>query len=134
MARADKAEHCHARSARGDDSRDAVLDHEAISRLDAHPKRRMQKKIRTWFSFRDLGGGENVGREQGLIAGHAKRQAYSLRPTGGGDAHASPQTFDRLPHAFDPLQLAREGRKNLARKILTKSLGQWRPEFGFDSE
>ncbi len=73
MARADKAEHCHSRSARGDDSGDAVLNHEAVFRLDAHRARRMQKKIRTWFSLRDLGGGENVGREQGLVAGHAKR-------------------------------------------------------------
>ena len=40
---------------------------------------------------------------------------------------------DRLPHAFDALQLARERRENLARKIVGKLLGQRRPELGFDS-
>ena len=73
MTGADKPEHHHPRGAPSDDSRDAVLDNQAVFRLDAHRARRVQKKIRTWFSIRDVGGGKNVGREHGLVAGHAKR-------------------------------------------------------------
>ena len=54
-------------------------------------------------------------------------------PARRGDAYARAQAFDRLPHAFDPFQFARKREQNLARKIVTKILGQWRPEFGFDS-
>ena len=50
-----------------------------------------------------------------------------------GDANARPQAPDRLPHAFDPFELARECRQNLARKIVGKLLRQRRAEFGLDS-
>ena len=133
MTRADKPEHRHPGSAPGDDSRDAVLDHQAVFRLDAHRSRRVQKKIRTWFSLRDVGSGKNVGSEHGLVASGSKREAQPLMPARGGDAYTGAQAFDSLPHAFDPFQFARKRRENLAREIVAKTLGQRRPEFGLDS-
>ena len=133
MTGADKPEHRHARSAPSDDTRDAVLDHQAVFRLDAHRARRMQEKIRTRLSLRDVGGGKNVGGEHRLVARHAKREAQSLMPARRGDAHAPAQAFDSLPHAFDPFQFAPKREQNLARKIVTKILGQSPPELGFDS-
>ena len=41
---------------------------------------------------------------------------------------------DRLPHALDPFEFARECRQNLTRKIVGKLLRQRRPEFSLDPE
>ena len=133
MARADKPKHNHSGRPCGGDARHAILDHQTVFRRRAHYARRVQEKIRTRFSLRDVGGGKNVGREHGLVARHAKREAQSLMPARRGDAYARAQAFDRLPHAFDPFQFAPKREQNLARKLVTKILGQWRPEFGFDS-
>ena len=46
------------------DARHAVLDDEASFGADAHRARRVQEKIGTRLSLRDLGGGKNIGREQ----------------------------------------------------------------------
>jgi hypothetical protein len=106
MTGADKSEYRHAGGAPGDDSSDAVLDHKAVFRRDAHRARGVQEKIRTWLSLRDVGGGKNVGGEHRLVAGNAKRKAQSLMPARGGDAYMRAQALDSLPHAFDPFQFA----------------------------
>ena len=80
MTGADKSEHRHPGGGPGNNASDAVLDHKAVLRLGAHRARGVEKKIRTWLSLRDLGGGKNVGGEQRLVAGHAKREAQSLVP------------------------------------------------------
>src|SRR5580698_8140431 len=103
MTGPDKTEHRHARGAPGSNARDAVLDHEAILRRNAHRARRVQKKIRTRFSLGDVGSGKNVGSKHRLVTNHPKREAQPLMPARGGDAHTRAQAFDSLPHALDPL-------------------------------
>ena len=61
MARADKAVNSHAGGARALNARDAVLDHQAVARRNAHRARRVEKKFGAWLSLGDVGGGKMWG-------------------------------------------------------------------------
>ena len=132
MTGADEPEHPHPGGPRGGDAGDAVLDHQAVLRRGAHRARCEKEEIGTGLSLRDLGGGKNVGREQGLITGNPKREAEPLGRARRGDANARPQAPDRLAHALDPLEFASKCRENIAREIVGKLLRQRRAEFGLD--
>ena len=91
-----------------------------------------RKRSGLGFPSATSAAGKNVGGEHRLVARHPKRKAQSLMPARYRRTHTrGAQAFDGLPYAFDPFQFAPKRELNLARKLVTKILGQWPPEFRF---